>query len=198
MKRLMIAVVGVFFSLSVWTVSAELELSRLKLAQWDEELTGKLAGALLYAIDNKEFISLESFNNAGEIRELLAAEGCPDVEYILHLVTSDDAKYLYLIAKRKKDIIMGRHFRIPVVNDAVNIEDAVTSTLECNNLGKLKREAKLIAVPHPGIGPSEFHIMVAVCSGKGLVAVQADGRHIIVFRDGDWAYTDDLEEQSKE
>ena len=151
-------------SFSLWADKSQ----ELRLA----ESIGK---QLAIAEKEKQNTKLKSFSNYKEIKAFLKKNSCKGFKYKAYIID----KNVYLVANKGKNIIIGRHFSAGVVDNHVIIDELISSTNTCVNLGKKQPRIAAMTVTHLKPFPNEFHVMQNINKEMSLYVITETGMYPI-------------------
>lgn len=147
MSKLLSVVLLSFAALS----SSYAHADELEAAQaWGMKLTE--------AIQQKTKLNLKKRPEYKEIKKFLKENQCPGIKYEGYLI-GEDQQYFYLIGSKGKEVIIGRHFKAPVVDGVIDLESAHSSTNGCLSLGPKKPAVAAMMATHLQPYPNEFHLL---------------------------------------
>ncbi len=157
----------ILFLCHSWVVAEELESALLY---------GKL---LTEAVKGKNKVRLKKLPEYKKIKQYLSQNKCSKYKYKAYIVGPKDKQFLYLIGKRGKSVILGRHFKVPIINGAIDITHFEKSTKGCLNFGKPKPDVAALSATHLKAYPNEFHILQSQLSGLTFYIITNTGTYSV-------------------
>ncbi len=147
-----------------------LVLAFLTIQTFASELEdSQLYGGLLYKeIESKADVKLKKLDKYKQIKSYLKGNKCKGFKYRAYVVGEEDGEFLYLVASKRKNVIIGRHFKAPILNGEVQVEDFESSTNGCLDLGAPKKDIAALTATHLKPYPNEFHVLQSKLSGIAL------------------------------
>ncbi|GAB4172712.1 MAG: hypothetical protein Kow0020_07760 [Wenzhouxiangellaceae bacterium] len=130
---------------------------------------------LIEAVEAGRDVSLKSFENRAQIKQYLSKHKCPGLKYRNYVIDTSDGSYLYVVASKGRNAIVGRHFKAPIDNGRVDVEAFESSTKSCINLGSAKGNVAAFTVTHLQPYPNEFHVLVEKVAGRPLYVATEKG-----------------------
>lgn len=125
----------------------------------DELQDAQLWGALLTDSVQKNIkVNLKKRPEYKDIKKFLKENQCPGVKYEGYLI-GEEQPYFYLIGSKGKEVIIGRHFKAPVVDGVIALNSAESSTKGCLSLGPKKSDVSAMMATHLQPYPNEFHLL---------------------------------------
>lgn len=110
------------------------------------------------AIQQKTKVNLKKRPEYIEIKKFLKENQCPGVKYEGYLI-GEEQQYFYLVGSKGKEVIIGRHFKAPVVDGVIALDSAQSSTKGCLSLGPKKPDVSAMVATHLQPYPNEFHLL---------------------------------------
>lgn len=135
---------------------------------------GELSEAISYgnlltqAVNSKEKIKLKRLPEYKGIKKYLANNKCSGFKYKGYIVGPEDKQFFYLVASKRKNVIIGRHFKAPIKNGSIDIDGFESSTNTCLNLGTPASNVAALTATHLKPYPNEFHVLQSKLSGLAL------------------------------
>ena len=130
---------------------------------------------LTNAVEKKEHIKYKKLSRYNEIKGFLNEQKCAGFKYKAYVVGPDEKQYFYLVASKKKNMIIGRHFKAPIVNNEVDVARFESSTKGCLDLGKIKPNVAAMSASHLQPYPNEFHVLQSNLHSLGLYIITGVG-----------------------
>jgi len=125
----------------------------------DELEEAQVWGAMLTdAIQKNMKLNLKKRPEHKAIKKFLKENQCPGIKYEGYLV-GEEQQYFYLIGSKGKEVIIGRHFKAPVVDGVIALDSAQSSTKGCLNLGPKAPDVAAMVATHLQPYPNEFHLL---------------------------------------
>lgn len=127
-------------------------------ASADEITDAEAFGAMLTAaIQQGSDIDWNKRSESKAIKKWLKEHQCPGLKYQGYIV-GDEKQYFYLIGRKGNEVIVGRHFKAPIVDSAIDIDAFDSSTKGCLSLGAKKADVAAMFTTHLQPYPNEFHV----------------------------------------
>ena len=136
----------------------------------------RLGQALTVAVQKKKSLRLKRLSEYGAINAYLKENKCPGFTYKAYKVGSDDESYFYLVASKGRAIIIGRHFKAPIINGAIDVGQLESSTNGCLNLGVVQKDVVGMMATHLKPFPNEFHVLQSNLRKIDLYIGASEGR----------------------
>lgn len=114
---------------------------------------------LTAAVNNQTEVKLKNLSEYKIIKQFLSNNKCPGYKYRAYIVGPQEKQYIYLVASKRKDVIIGRHFKAPYHSDSVEVAKFESSTNGCLNLGKVQPNVAAMFASHLKPFPNEFHLL---------------------------------------
>jgi len=130
---------------------------------------------LVEAVSSNATVDLRQFENTRDIRRYLSANRCRGLNYEAYLLESGDQQTLYLVGSRSGHVIIGRHFKAPVIGNAVDVESFESSTRTCLDLGPVPENVAALMASHLAPEPNEFHFLQSVIHDVDLFVAAGNG-----------------------
>lgn len=125
----------------------------------DELENAQTWGAMLTdAVQQKATVNLKKRPEYKEIKKFLKENQCSGSKYEGYLI-GEEPQYFYLIGSKGNEVIIGRHFKAPVVNGVIVLDSAQSSTKGCLSLGPKKPDVSAMVATHLQPYPNEFHLL---------------------------------------
>ena len=128
----------------------------------------KYGGLLTKAVQGKDRVKLKKLTEYKQIKTFLSQHKCSGMKYKGYIVGDNQDKYLYLVASKSKNIIIGRHFKAPIKGTDIIYNEFESSTNSCLNLGTPPKDTQAVYATHLKPYPNEFHILQSNLSGVAL------------------------------
>lgn len=149
-------------------------------------LADEIGGAVSYgnlltgAIQEKQDVKLKKLPEYKAIKSFLSKNKCAGFKYKGYIVGSENDKYFYLVASKGGNVIIGRHFKAPMVGGAIAVERLESSTNGCLDLGnpEAKNTAAMFAT-HLKPTPNEFHVLQSNLHAIALYIGTSNGMYSI-------------------
>jgi len=139
----------------------------------------KFGNLLTEAVKSKSTIKIRNLTAYNEIKQYLSSNKCTGFKYRAYIVGPKNDEYLYLVASRRKSVIIGRHFKAPIINDVIDTADFVSSTNGCLNLGKPPSNAAAMFATHLKPFPNEFHLLQSNLRSIALYISTSAGMYVV-------------------
>jgi hypothetical protein len=154
--------------------------SRAQAAMADEIASAASLGTLLtQAVNDGRELELRSVANHAELNRRIKADSCPGFAYKSYAITAGSQRFLYVVASKGRDMIIGRHWRIPLNGNKADLARLTSSTVSCLNLGTPAANALGVAVTHLGPFPNEFHVLQSNLHGIAVYVATDSGMYVV-------------------
>lgn len=145
----------------------------------DELEDAQAWGAMLTdAIQQKVKVNLKKRPEYKEIKSFLKENECPGIKYEGYLI-GEEQQYFYLIGSKGKEVIIGRHFKAPVVDGVIALDSAQSSTKGCLSLGAKKPDVSAMFATHLQAFPNEFHLLQSNIHAVTLYIGTKSGMYVV-------------------
>lgn len=145
----------------------------------DELEDAQAWGAMLTdAIQKKVKVNLKKRQEYKEIKNFLKENECPGIKYEGYLI-GEERQYFYLIGSKGKEVIIGRHFKAPVVDGVIALDSAQSSTKGCLSLGPKKPDVSAMFATHLQPFPNEFHLLQSNIHAVTLYIGTKSGMYVV-------------------
>lgn len=125
----------------------------------DELENAQAWGAMLTdAVQQNTKVNLKKRSEYKQIKKFLKENQCPGLKYEGYLV-GEGQQYFYLIGSKGKEVVIGRHFKAPVVDGVIALDSMQSSTNGCLSLGPKKPDVSAMVATHLQPYPNEFHLL---------------------------------------
>lgn len=123
---------------------------------------------LTEAVNAKEKVKLKKLPEYKDIKRYLSQNKCSGFKYKGYIVGPKDKQFFYLIASKRKNVIIGRHFKAPIINGSIKLSGFESSTNSCLNLGTPPPNVSALTATHLKSYPNEFHVLQSQLIGLAL------------------------------
>lgn len=134
---------------------------------------------LTKAVKTKSTVRLKKLAEYKKIKQYLSSKKCDGFKYKAYIVGPENKKYFYLIASKRKSVIIGRHFKAPIKGGVVDTEAFVSSTNGCLNLGRPASNVSALFATHLKPYPNEFHLLQSNLKPITLYIGTSAGMYIV-------------------
>lgn len=146
---------------------------------------------LSQAVKTKQEVKLKKLPEYEAIKQYLSENECSEFKYKAYIVGPEQQQFLYLVASKRKHVIIGRHFKAPIHDGAVDVKAFTRSTKTCLDLGKPTPNQVALFTTHLQPFPNEFHVLQAqlvalplfVGTSEDLVYRIEDGKISVLDKD---------------
>ncbi|MGA7296696.1 MAG: hypothetical protein WBW92_04195 [Rhodanobacteraceae bacterium] len=147
----------------------------------------KYGNLLTEAVEAGRSVDLRKLADHREIEQYLSHHACSEFKYKAYVVDSVGESFLYLVASKGPDVIVGRHFKMPIRNGSIEVAEVESSTRGCLDLGSPGPDTAGMVVTHLKPYPNEFHVLESnlasvslyVATSRGTYGVQYGAIHLV-------------------
>jgi hypothetical protein len=130
---------------------------------------------LTQAVKEKEEVKLKKLSEYKAIKRYLTENKCSGFKYKAYIVGPKNKQFLYLVASKGKNVIIGRHFKAPINGGTVDVSGFESSTKGCLNLGTPPSNVAALTATHLKHYPNEFHVLQSRLAGLPLYIGTSEG-----------------------
>lgn len=143
------------------------------------ESAAALGASLTEAVQSDRDINMKKLANYTEIKRFMQENACGGIKYRAYTVATPEGDYLYIVGSKGRNVIVGRHFKVPIAQHGIDITKIKSSTKGCLDLGARQKNSAAMYVTHLQPYPNEFHVLESNLQGIALYVGTSTGMYSI-------------------